>query len=536
MRFSVVLPTYNRAFCICNAIDSLVRQSYADWELLIADDGSTDGTESLLKERYADRFAAKQFVYLRQQNAGVCKARNLGLSAAQGEWIAYLDSDNTIRPNFLQTFADAIQANPGSATFYAKFANVCGHAERGAAFDWNKLLLRNFIDMGVFVHHRQLVAELGGFDETFRRLVDWELILRYTGRHPPVFVDRVLMDYNNSTDFTRITGNWLGNQDWKSAVLDKHGGHLPTVTTIITSYNHKDYIAEAIESAMRQEGPFRREIIISDDGSTDGTAETIADYAAKYPHLVRNVSSKSNLGISANMRKCFAEARGDYVAILEGDDFWCSREKLARQLAFLQEHGECQLVFSRIVVKDEGKKNARKLAIQEHLPALMTGRDFFAAGSSSVIINFSCCLFRRAALQNLPECIWSPRLSEIALAFHLERQGPIGYLETPLSVYRVHSDSTWSGATFIERRRQEIACRETALKVCDPRYAEDFRREIERIDEVIAARSATARHKPFSPKWFYRLCRGGIQCLKENGWRYTLLHTLDKARSHNGQK
>ena len=528
--FSIVMPTYNRAFCICKAIDSLMRQTFDDWELVIADDGSTDGTEKLLKERYATQFTSGRFTYLRQENAGVCKARNLGLAAARGEWIAYLDSDNTIRPDFLRTFAEAVCANPSASAFYAKFVNVNGGAERGTAFNWDNLLLRNFIDLGVFVHHRRLVCELGGFDEAFRRLVDWELILRYAKRHPPVFIDRVLMDYNNSTDFSRITGSWLGNQDWKAAVISKHGGHLPLITTVITSYNHRKYIAEAIESAMRQEGPFRREIVVSDDGSADGTAEIVAEYAAKYPHIIRNVSSAANAGISANMRKCFAEARGDYVAVLEGDDIWTSRDKLARQLSFLQEHDSCPMVFSRIIVRDEGKGFDRKLRIQDDLPPLMSGRDFFVAGSSSVIINFSCCLFRRSSLQDLPERIWKPRLSEIALAFHLERRGPIGYLETPLSVYRVHSGSTWSGAAFLNRRRQEVACRETAMKVCDSRYVEDFRKEIERIGEVIAlqACSMPAKWRFLSPDWYWGLCRRCRQCVKDNGWKYTVFHAIGR--------
>ena len=530
MKFSVILPTYNRAFCICKAIDSALLQDFADWELVVADDGSTDGTEDLLRKRYAAQFASGRFVYLRQDNAGVCRARNLGLSVARGEWIAYLDSDNTVRPDFLRTFAEAIDAHPHAETLFAKFANVHGGVVRGEAFDWDRLLLRNFIDLGVFVHRRRLIGETGGFDESFRRLVDWELILRYTKEYPPFFIDRVLMDYNNSTDFTRITGSWLGNQDWKAAIMARHGGHLPLITTVITSYNHKDYIVEAIESAMRQEGPFRREIVVSDDGSTDGTAEIVAGYAARYPHIIRNVSSATNAGISANMRKCFAEARGDYVAVLEGDDIWTSRDKLARQLSFLQEHDSCPMAFSRIIVRDEGKGFDRKLRIQDDLPPLMSGRDFFVAGSSSVIINFSCCLFRRSSLQDLPECIWEPRLSEIALAFHLERRGPIGYLETPLSVYRVHSGSTWSGAAFLDRRWQEIVCRETAMKVCDSRYVEDFRKEIERIGEVIAlqAYSMSGMWRFCSPGWYRGLCRRCRQCLKDNGCRYTIRHIVDR--------
>ncbi|MBQ0031353.1 MAG: glycosyltransferase [bacterium] len=309
VKFSVILPTYNRAFCICRAVDSLLAQTFRDWELVIVDDGSTDGTETLLREKYASQFACGQFRLVSQPNGGVSRARNRALAEAKGDWIAYLDSDNAVRPDWLESFADAIAGNSGTRTFYSKFRTMKGLDEKGEPFDWGRLLVRNTIDLGVFVHDRRLYEELGGFDESFRRLVDWELILRYTRRNAPVFVDRVLMDYNDSRSFARITGDWNDNQDWKAAVIAKHGGHLPLVTTAVIAYNHKFYIAAALDSALRQNGPFRREIVVSDDGSTDGTAEIVSEYARRYPHLIRNISEKANVGISKNVRRCLPGRR-----------------------------------------------------------------------------------------------------------------------------------------------------------------------------------------------------------------------------------
>ena len=484
MKFSVILPTYNRAFCVHRALDSLLAQTFRDWELVIVDDGSTDGTAALLRKKYAAQFASGVFRLVSQPNGGVSTARNRGLAEAKGDWIAYLDSDNVVRPDWLGSFADAIEDNTGARTFYSKFRTMKGLDEKGEPFDWDRLLVRNTIDLGVFVHERRLYGELGGFDESFRRLVDWELILRYTRRNSPVFVDRVLMDYNDSRSFARITGDWNDNQDWKAAVIAKHGGHLPLVTTAVITYNHKPYIAAALDSALRQNGPFRREIIVSDDGSTDGTAEIVSEYARRYPHLIRNISEKTNVGISANVRRCLVAAKSDFIAPLEGDDYWTDDEKLARQIGFLTDHPECPMVFSRVAVRNDTSPVLRYLRSQDRLPELMTGRDFFNTGSSSVIVNFSCCLFRRESLHDLPECIWLPRLSEIALAFYLERRGPIGFMSDPMSVYRMHTGSVWQGADFTARRLQEINCRKTALRVCDPRYADDFKGEIVRINEV----------------------------------------------------
>ena len=104
-------------------------------------------------------------------------------------------------------------------------------------------------------------------------------------------------------------------------------GEKPIVTTVITSYNHRAYIRDAVDSALRQNVPFRHEILLSDDGSTDGTADVMAEYAAKHPGVVRDVSTKTNRGISANMRDCLGAARGEYVAILEGDDYYAPSEE-----------------------------------------------------------------------------------------------------------------------------------------------------------------------------------------------------------------
>ncbi|MES0874905.1 glycosyltransferase [Sinimarinibacterium thermocellulolyticum] len=208
-RFSIVMPTWNRAATIGDAIDAVLAQSYTDWELIVCDDGSTDNTPMLVAERYADALASGRLRYLRLAHGGVCAARNAGLAVAQGTWIAYLDSDNTWRRDYLLMMAAALSAHPQARTAYS-----CLHlrdSERGLEFirchpyEHGALLRRNFIDLNVFVHHRDLYTQLGGFDERLRRLVDWDLILRYTRLYIPVFVPFVLCDYRIGRALNNIT-------------------------------------------------------------------------------------------------------------------------------------------------------------------------------------------------------------------------------------------------------------------------------------------------------------------------------------------
>ena len=498
--FSLVMATYNRRDSIGEAIDSVLAQTYRHFELIIVDDGSTDGTEDFLRSRYAQEFKLGHLRYFWKENGGICSARNAGLKLVRNDWIGYVDSDNALFPSYLETFARAIRANPERRFFYAKI--IFKHQGRiiGRPFDYDALLERNFIDSGALVHHRSLMAEAGTFDEAMTRLVDWELSLRYAQKAPPFFINRVLLLYSDDTSSSRISthANYYSNL----AYLRRKHCHYPVVTTIITTYNHASYIEKAILSAIRQKGRFIHEILISDDASTDGTRERVRAFAQEYPYLIRDISSDVRLGISGNMQKCFQAATGEYLAVLEGDDYWSSPHKLAKQIDFLARNPDCSMVFSRVERLRKGKKTL--VPEQDALPQKMSGRDFFNAKTISLIINFSCCLFRKDLLLALPQKLCENRLSEIALAFYLERFGLIGFIQEPLSVYRMHGQGTWAGADRLHKLRQKRLCREAAMAVCLPEYQPDFVAEIARIDRQIAKLQApprkTVRRRPAA--WF----------------------------------
>ena len=200
---SIILPTYNRSFCIENAINSLLNQSCQDYELIIIDDGSTDNTKQILEQKYLKYFQNKKFKYKYIKHQGVCKARNVGLSIAKSKWIGYLDSDNVMKPDFIEEFKNAILKNKNYSCFYAQI--IKGNEIIGNAFDFNELIKNNFIDMGVFVHKKSLIFKYGKFDEKLKRFVDWDLIIRYTRHKKPYFIDKVLLEYCDDSSFNRIS-------------------------------------------------------------------------------------------------------------------------------------------------------------------------------------------------------------------------------------------------------------------------------------------------------------------------------------------
>lgn len=196
--FSVVLPTYNRAFCITKAINSLLCQTYQNFELIVVDDGSSDGTEDVIKQNYAKQIRSRKIIYHKLPfNRGACYARTLGQKLAKGKWIAYLDSDNEMYVDFLETFRNGIVCNPKSKVFYAQICRQSDGGIIGKEFDFDGLCRGNYIDMGVFVHHKSMIAKCDGFDENLKRLEDWDLIIRYTRCETPVYLPFPLLSYND---------------------------------------------------------------------------------------------------------------------------------------------------------------------------------------------------------------------------------------------------------------------------------------------------------------------------------------------------
>lgn len=115
-------------------------------------------------------------------------------------------------------------------------------------------------------------------------------------------------------------------------------GALRTVSVIMLTYNHEKYVAEAIESVLRQETGYSYELLIGDDCSEDRTVEIIQEYEKRCPDKIRFFPSRENQGTTKNAYRLFMQARGKYLASCEGDDYWSDPEKLQRQVRFLEEN------------------------------------------------------------------------------------------------------------------------------------------------------------------------------------------------------
>ena len=121
----------------------------------------------------------------------------------------------------------------------------------------------------------------------------------------------------------------------------------PLVSVCMTTYNHERYLARAIESVLEQRTTFGVELVLGEDCSTDSTREICMTYAARYPERIRLVTSAENVGWRANYRRTFEACRGEYVAYLDGDDWWCDPSKLQRQVERMEADPGCGMCYTR---------------------------------------------------------------------------------------------------------------------------------------------------------------------------------------------
>lgn len=186
IRVSVIIPAYNRAWCLPEAIDAVLAQTYRDYELIVVDDGSTDGTASILKT-YGDKISRR-----RQTNRGVSAARNLGVQKARGELIAFLDSDDLWKPEKLARQVAFFDRHPDAMICQTEEiwirrgvrVNPKQRHRKPSGWIFEPSLALCLVSPSAVMMRRELLEKTGGFDETLPACEDYDLWLRVSLRHP----------------------------------------------------------------------------------------------------------------------------------------------------------------------------------------------------------------------------------------------------------------------------------------------------------------------------------------------------------------
>jgi glycosyltransferase involved in cell wall biosynthesis len=208
----------------------------------------------------------------------------------------------------------------------------------------------------------------------------------------------------------------------------------PVVSVLMITYNHERFIRQAIESVFMQECEFPIELVIGEDCSSDGTRAVIELTCRHAPIPVRLLTDEHNVGMHENFRRTLRGCQGEFVGLLEGDDFWTDANKLSTQTLRLSTNGtySCAYHMAQSVNGDGfglGKPPWPALAAAATELSSLIGR---------IEIPTASLVFRRSLLKDLPEWVNELPWCDWAIYLLLFSKGPACFVSTPMSAYRVH--------------------------------------------------------------------------------------------------
>lgn len=217
------------------------------------------------------------------------------------------------------------------------------------------------------------------------------------------------------------------------------------VSIICNTYNHEKYISDALESFLMQKTNFKYEVLVHDDASTDKTVEIIKKYKNQYPDIIipkyQSVNQYSKK-IKINSEFQFPRAKGKYVALCEGDDYWTDPYKLQKQVDFMENNPDCSLcVHAASMVNADTKDN-----IGEMRPSV-DSRYFSVAevieGGGGLFATNSM-MFKVNSIHNLPKFYINAPVGDYPLCIYLAVIGKLYYIDEFMSSYRANATGSWS--------------------------------------------------------------------------------------------
>ena len=226
MLVSVIIPTYNRAALLERAIKSVCTQTYTNWELLLVDDASNDGTTKLLENLISEDSRIKYFRPW-ESNMGVSCARNYGIKSSRGALIAFLDSDDEWLEGKLEKQLKLYNRDPYRLCHSNEIwvrrgvrVNQMKKHEKSGGYIYDKCLALCCISPSAAVVERQVFEEIGVFDESLLVCEDYDLWLRVCCKYPVSFIDEpLLVKYGGHSD--QLSRRSWGNDIYRLVSLDK---------------------------------------------------------------------------------------------------------------------------------------------------------------------------------------------------------------------------------------------------------------------------------------------------------------------------
>lgn len=236
------------------------------------------------------------------------------------------------------------------------------------------------------------------------------------------------------------------------------------VSVLTTTYNHERYIGQAMDSVLAQQTNFPWEQIVGEDCSTDGTRPIVESYQRRHPDQIKPILRERNVGRRKNFLEAFRLCQGQYIAILEGDDYWTVPHKLQHQVDFLDAHPDHSICFHAVEARDQAGVQAPKVVRADR--ARYTLEDLLEKN----VIPTCSVLFRNHLFDSFPDWYLQAPAGDWPLHVLNAQHGDIGYIDEVMAVYRIHAGGVWSPRISSDRRRQILLILELFYRNLDPVY------------------------------------------------------------------
>lgn len=221
----------------------------------------------------------------------------------------------------------------------------------------------------------------------------------------------------------------------------------PLVTVLMLTYNHENYINSAIDSVLRQKTGFAFELLICDDCSTDGTRKTCIEYRDKFPGLIRLRLIDKNISYQRNYLENFKQAKGKYIAYLEGDDYWIDTDKLQKQFDFLESGLDIVLCYTNSYTFIDGQEEKKEITLKTKPGKNVFDLDYYLKNGCFLIPHLTLFVRKDAYPDPAPEWLKETFSFDWTIILLYMQKGKAAYIDDITSMYRIHQGGVTS-STF----------------------------------------------------------------------------------------
>lgn len=329
-KVSVITSTYNRCNRLAKAIESVRNQTFTDWEMIIVDDNSKDGTKEIV-----EGFQDNRLIYIkRSKNFGTdTRPKNDGIRKSTGEYIAFLDDDCVYRPDHLQALVSELDKSPEVAMVYGdrwivdESKSMIDGLGVCSEYDPGLLLERNYIDTSDVLVRREALFAVGGFDERYRKYVDWNLWVRLCKygfdfkRVPLILTDYHLHEGMKSQRKEDEKG--FSQPAWDAYDVEIELDYLdiihePRVAIFTLTHDRLEYTKACFES-MKETAGYEYDHYVVDNGSSDETWNYLCE-AVIIGQIKQIKKNQENIGISKASNQALTLIAKEYDIIIKVDN------------------------------------------------------------------------------------------------------------------------------------------------------------------------------------------------------------------------